>query len=128
MSARDDLLHAQIAVEAWVCRMFGPQAMATRERAMRLAEEAIELAQAEGIGADDLHRLVDHVLAKPAGKAPQEAGGVGVCLLAWAAGAKQSLWPLIDDEIIRIHGKTKEHFLSRHRIKSDAGIAREADQ
>ena len=116
-------LEAQRRVGNWVRTRFGDGAMARHERAMRLLEEAIELAQAEGITPTEIDRLTANVFHKPAGAPSQEAAGVGVCLLAWAAGAGEDLWSLIEQEIERIESKPVEYFRARHRIKSDAGIA-----
>lgn len=118
-----ETLAAQRRVGAWVRDCFGDAAMCRRERAVRLLEEAIELAQAEGAPADLVHRLADAVYAKPVGDPPQEAAGVGVGLLGWADAAGVNFWDITLAEIDRIHSKSVDHFRARHRIKSDAGIA-----
>ena len=74
----------QDRVSDWVRASFGDGAMHRQERAMRVLEEAIELAQAEEIADEDVQRLSAHVYAKPPGSPDQEVGGIGVCLLAWA--------------------------------------------
>jgi hypothetical protein len=58
------------------------------ERALRAAEEVIELAQACNVPAETLHRLVDYVFSRPAGKAYQEIGGSMVTLYAAAEALK----------------------------------------
>lgn len=55
------------------------------ERTLRLAEEALELAQAVGVDAETCHRLVDYVFNRPAGKPAQEIAGVMVTLYAAAS-------------------------------------------
>ena len=45
-------------VLAWAADVFGPVATDRRERAVRLVEEAIEVAQAEGVPAEVVERVV----------------------------------------------------------------------
>ena len=122
----DVLAAAQGHVSDWVRLNFGDDAMDRQERATRVLEEAIELAQAEGIRIGDVNLLTGHVYTKPAGEPSQEVGGIGVCLLAWAGAAGQELWPIIETEIDRIHTKTADHFRARHQVKVDAGVAKKA--
>lgn len=119
--AADVIQTAQARVGEWVRTCFGT-GHDRRERAMRLLEEAIELAQAEGIGEAEANRVVSYVYRKEIGKPDQEAAGVGVCLLAWAHAAERDLWPLIDREIDRIHSKAADHFRDCQNTKAAAGI------
>lgn len=121
-----DVLAAQVRVSNWIRSNFGSDAMDLQERATRVLEEAIELAQAEGVRIGDVNLLTAHVYAKPAGEPSQEVGGIGVCLLAWAGATDRELWPLIETEIDRIHTKTADHFRARHQVKVDAGVAKKA--
>jgi len=116
----------QRRVEAWVRTRFGAANMDRRERAARLLEEAIELAQAEGMDEPEVQRLTGFVYAKPRGEPAQEAAGVGVGLLGWAAAADENAWCLILHEVARIESKPIAHFAARHKIKSDAGVAMKA--
>lgn len=60
----------------WACRCFGEQVTADRkERALRVLEEAIELAQAEGIEVNQAANLVGYVYSRPPGEPSQELGG-----------------------------------------------------
>lgn len=54
-------------------------------RALRLLEEAIELAQAEGVTMQEVGIVRDQVYAKPPGDPLQELGGVLICAVAHAA-------------------------------------------
>ena len=112
---------AQARVGEWVRTRFGT-GHDRRECAMRLLEEAVELAQAEGVGKAETGRVVAYVFDKPAGEPDQEAAGAGVCLLAWGAAADRPLWQLIEAEIERIHSKTADHFRARQNVKAAAGI------
>ena len=75
----------QPRIAAWVRKVFD-EATATNapERALRLVEEALELAQACGVGREALHRLVDYVLDRPVGEPAQEIAGTMVTLYAAA--------------------------------------------
>lgn len=53
-------------------------------RSLRLLEEAIELAQAEGVTIDEVEIVADQVYSKPIGNPKQEVGGVIVCLTNYA--------------------------------------------
>ena len=78
----------QAEVQAWCVSAFGDHdALFIPQRGLRLFEEAIETAQACGCDSALLHRLIDHVYAKPLGELPQELGGLGVTMLALAAAA-----------------------------------------
>lgn len=122
-----NMVEMQRRIAAWAKSRFGDGTMDRRERAIRVLEEAIELAQAEGIRRHTISALLLHVYTKPVGEPNQEAAGVGVCLLAWAEGAGENLSSLIHDEVDRIEGKSKEHFRDRHQKKVDAGIAKPMD-
>lgn len=79
-------MNAQTRVAKWVLETFGPEtAMNAPERSLRTAEEALELAQACGVRAETLHKLVDYVFARPVGEPGQEIAGTLVCLYSAAA-------------------------------------------
>lgn len=96
---------AEERMAEWIRSRIGNYSMATRERAMRVLEEAVELAQAEGIGQETVIRQVDHVYARPAGEPRQEAAGAAVCLLGWCAAANERLIAIALAEMERIEKK-----------------------
>lgn len=115
----------QERVKAWVRDCFGQSVMVDRfERIMRVLEEATELAQAEGIPIDVVQRVAPVVYTRPPGRPEQEAGGVMVTMLAYAAAAGFSLDEAETAEIARIHTKTPEHFRKRQAEKAALGISR----
>jgi hypothetical protein len=68
-------LMTRIAHE-WGVRCFGRDHMwDVKIRALRCAEEAIELAQATNVTKEMMHHLVEQVYARPPGNPVQEAGG-----------------------------------------------------
>lgn len=108
----------------WVVTYLGEDiAMNTKERAMRLVEEAIELCQTEGNTLQMVVDLATHVFNKPVGDPNQEVGGVSVTLLAYCAGKGIDPEEEEQKELNRIWGKPLEHFRERHQKKVDAGVA-----
>jgi len=94
---------AQSRVTAWVCSTFGKEvAMNVPERALRIAEEAIELAQACGLEATVLHRLVDYVFSRPVGEAEQEVAGCMVTLYSVASALGVDADTAFETELARI--------------------------
>ncbi|WP_407529244.1 hypothetical protein [Methylobacterium oryzisoli] len=113
----------QEQMRAWVTRNWGAPAMNRQERVERLLEEAMELAQAEGLSTHRIHTIMLHVFSKPRGEPAQEVGGVSNCLLAYCAAAGLSADDCEVTEMARILNKTPEHFRARHQAKVDAGMA-----
>lgn len=94
----------QNVIARWVFQNLGGFALINqKERGLRVAEEAIELAQALTVSADDLHRLVDYVYARPVGDAGQEIAGTMVTLYAAAACIGVDADRAFDAEVTRIH-------------------------
>lgn len=110
-------------VFSWVRATFGETNAIPRERTLRFLEEAIELAQAEGIESDLIIKLLGHVYAKPTGTREQELGGIGVTLLAYCGSTGLSLDDSTEAELARVLEKNPEHFRERHNIKARAGVA-----
>jgi len=112
----------EVRISNWVRTRIGPEHMHPRERAMRLLEEAVELAQAEGITADQAHRQIEHVYARPVGRHYLEAAGVAVCLFAWCAARGQKLLDLAMREMERIEAKPVEAIRGSLARKADADL------
>lgn len=113
----------QYAVAVWCSAAFGAaHAASVPQRGIRLAEEAIEAAQAAGCSAEMVHKLVDYVFSRPCGELAQELGGVAVTLLALADAAGLSAADEEDREINRILALPLEHFAERAAAKAAAGI------
>ncbi len=109
-------------VAHWVRTRLGAENLHHRERSMRLLEEAIELAQAEGITPDQVAKQVAHVFARPSGEPSQEAAGIAVCLLGWCAATGNSLLDLAHREIERIEAKPVEQIRGSLARKADADL------
>lgn len=118
----------QAAVYRWVGDTFGVANLETQERCKRFIEEAIELAQAEGLTEEQVCTIVAYVYERPPGEPYQEAGGVGTTLLAYCEAKDISADRAEADEFSRVLGMRPEHFRERHNIKAEAGIANRAPE
>lgn len=73
-------------VGAWCRTTFGDALFRDpRARALRVLEEALELAQALGVRKADAAALVDYTFNRPIGEPAQEVAGVAITLLAACA-------------------------------------------
>lgn len=109
-------------VESWVRTRLGDDHMNRRERAMRLVEEAVELAQAEGITRDQVVRQTNHVYSRSPGDPKQEAAGIAVCLFGYCAAIGEHLNELALDEIMRIEAKPLDQIRGSLARKNDADL------
>lgn len=113
----------QADIHAWCVAAFGDHdARSIAQRGLRLAEEAIETAQACGCDPAMLHRLIDHVYAKPVGAIGQELGGLSVTMLALAEAAGLSADDEECREIARVQAKPLDFFAARNAAKKRAGF------
>jgi hypothetical protein len=93
----------QAQVAAWVREAFGDEiARDGIERALRVVEEVVELAQAVGVSAGALHHLIDYVFARPVGEEGQEIGGCFVTLYALAEARQIDADAQFEAELARI--------------------------
>lgn len=114
----------QVELYEWVRRTFGDEAAtSTTERISRLLEEAIELAQAEGFTRAQLAPIVARVYGRPAGHRLEEAGAVGVTLLAYCAAVGIDGARAIREELARIYAIAPDVWAKRHARKVREGIA-----
>jgi hypothetical protein len=110
-------------IAAWVKRTFGEKnLMDSQERSLRVLEEAIELAQADGISRSKVELLVDRVYSRPHGAPRAEAGGVGVTLVAWAVSHNTTIEHIILDEVERIEAMDPELPRAKQMDKAEAGL------
>lgn len=90
-------------VDNWSRRVFQDRhsEITPRIRALRLLEEAIELAQSEGVTPDEVNILRDQVFEREPGEPGQELAGVLVCAAGVAATRGLSLASLFTTELRR---------------------------
>lgn len=113
---------------AWAKRCFGRAVVEDRrERATRILEEAIELAQAEGLGEELVARMTSRVFAKPPGDPLQELGGLGVCVLVYAEAAGVSADAVEAGEVAAILARDPGHFRQRQNAKAAQGLGRSCE-
>lgn len=108
----------------WGVRCFGHSHMTnTRVRALRCAEEAVELAQAVGVNRETVLLLVTTVYARPPGSIKQELGGTLLTASVLAHGClAQSVEQTFEQELSRCLSKGPEHFAKRNEEKIQLGL------
>jgi hypothetical protein len=111
------------SVLAWAVRSFGPIALNRDERAARMAEEAVEVAQVEGVPLDVMQRITARVYSRPVGELGQEVGGLMVGLYALAARAGVDIDAEFKREFTRVLSKPADHWARKHAEKVAAGTA-----
>ena len=107
----------------WAVRSFGNIAKNRDERAARLAEEAIEVAQAEGVPEAIVSKILARVYSRPIGELSREIGGVGITLEALAENAGHDLEADTEREWRRVLSKSKDWWTKKHAAKVAAGTA-----
>lgn len=113
----------QQRVATWCREAFGQESTSVAHRGLRLAEEAIETAQAAGCDRDKLHALIDYIYERPVGELDQELGGLGVTALALAAAAGLDADECERTEVERVLSLPLDHFRRRNELKNAAGFA-----
>ena len=117
-------MNRQSRIGLWVRTTFGEVvATNTKERALRVVEEAVELAQSCEVDAATLHRLVDYVFGRPPGVPEQEIAGCMVTLYAVASTLGVNADDALEAEIARIHRpEIIERCRRRQREKDEAAV------
>lgn len=108
----------------WALRCFGHKHVENLPlRVLRMAEEVVELAQAEKVPAEKLHALIDLVYARPVGNPSQEIGGILMTLNIYCMSAGMGdPDALFVQELKRCLAKPPEHFTKRNQEKLDLGM------
>jgi hypothetical protein len=106
----------------WGARMAGRMIGNRRDRAIRIVEEAVELAQSEQCDSDMIRRVVESVLKRPVGIPKQELGGVIVTTLAYAGAAGVDAQAIMENEIRKVLGMPYERFHKRIQEKISEGL------
>ncbi len=107
----------------WAVEMFGSIARNRRERALRFLEEAIELAQVEGVEEGIVASVLQRVYSRAPGDLAKEIGQAAMCLevLAWNAGLNADAEAA--REFSRVQTIPKSEWARRHDAKVALGIA-----
>lgn len=117
------MIRTQFRILAWAAKTFGPAAMDRQELAARLVEEAIEVAQVEGVALAVVGKVAERVYSRPPGELAQEIGGTMITLQAMAERAGLNLDECADAEWNRVCSIPVEHFRAKHAEKVRAGTA-----
>lgn len=118
----------QKGVYEWVRNTFGLANAETKERARRFVEEAMELAQAEGLTLAEVASLANYVYHRTPGEPWSEAGGVGTTLLAYCEAKGFSADAAEKAEFDRVLAADVVTFRLRHDAKAVAGVAEFVDR
>lgn len=112
-------------VMEWAVSTFGKVAMERRERAMRLLEEAMELAQCERVGPDTATIILERVYQRPPGDVQKEIGQVQMTLTALAENLGHNAMREGEREFDRVKSIPQEEWDRRHKAKVAIGMAQE---
>lgn len=97
----------QQRIGKWVRKVFGDKIFFDRhERALRILEEAMELAQVEGVAETQASMLAARTWSRPVGELRQEVAGIGVTLLAYAEAVGISAADEVQGEMRRVSSQT----------------------
>jgi hypothetical protein len=115
-----------IRCKNWVLRALGEGILFDRkERAMRILEEAAELAQCEGVTMGEADAVTARVFSRPKGDAPQEMAGVLFTLLVYSWVTKYDLELALLRELERVEDPMMiRRVRAKHEDKVAAGIGR----
>ncbi len=111
----------------WGRRSFGEQMNHPGTRALRVLEEAAELAQACGVPAETAKQCVNVVYDRPVGDVTQEVGGVLMTIFMFVR-SLGFLYSGTDPihyfvaELRRVLGKSPKHFTDRNQEKINLGL------
>jgi hypothetical protein len=115
-----ELLKERVA--RFVISRWGSKNLLDREeRASRVVEEAIELAQAEGLPMTRIERIARRVYLRPPGEPAKEAGGVMVTLLAWAVAPDLDPLALASADLDRAEAIPLDEIRARQQAKFESG-------
>lgn len=116
----------QAAVAAWIKETLGEESATNgAERTLRLVEEAIELAQALGIGESTLYKLIGYVYARAPGKPEQEIAGCQVTLYGAASALGVDVKEAFDKELVRINTPEVKERVRRRQAEKRAATGTE---
>lgn len=107
----------------WARTVFGPVALLRSERLLRFAEEAIELAHADGMERQTLDAIANRVYSRERGDVNKEIGQAQATLELYAENLGLSSDSLAQIEWERVQKISPEEWARRHAAKVALGIA-----
>lgn len=110
----------------WAIGTFGVIATFQDERAARFLEEALELAQAQGVSEAIAETILARVYAREPGDIAKEIGQAQLTLECLAESRGLCADGLAQQEFDRVRALPKNYFVRRQNAKAKLGIGREA--
>lgn len=117
-------MRATVAIALdWAIRCFGREHVYNdRIRSLRVAEEAVELAQACHVPKEKMLELVEIVYSRPVGDIQQEIGGVLMTTCVLGARYGWDMEEIFEAELLRVLSKSPAHFTARNEEKIGLGL------
>lgn len=105
----------------WAVSTFGDLALDPRERALRMLEEACELAQACDLTEADYQAIGKRTWSRPKDTVRKEMGGLMVTVHALGAVCDIDPDEALAAEVYRVLSKPRDHWRAKHDAKLAAG-------
>jgi NTP pyrophosphatase (non-canonical NTP hydrolase) len=105
----------------WAVSTFGDLALNPRERALRMLEEACELAQACDLTEVDCQNIAKRTWSREKDTVLKEMGGLMVTVHALAAVHHIDVDTALEAEVTRVLSKPRDHWRAKHDAKVAAG-------
>lgn len=113
----------KIGTLQWCADTYGvDKARSRRWQALRFLEEAIELADAEGLKMHDVFNVARFVFDKPPGNTREEIGDVAICLKVLAENADTTVEYALTDCVMRIIAMSPDRLPDSEAKKVAAGL------
>ena len=107
----------------WAGKAFGWDHVNNRQlRALRMIEEAVEVAQALHLPKEKVLLAVEHVYKRRPGQIAQELGGLMVTIAVLAQAIVVDPMAAFEAEVRRVLSMPLEHFAKRNREKNALGL------
>jgi NTP pyrophosphatase (non-canonical NTP hydrolase) len=117
-----DVQYWQDEIRDFVHRVWGEKAMMSLpERAARIVEEAVELAQAHDVPQEIINKIIERVYARPPGNPGEEAGDIQFTLFAYTETAHVDIESVLAMRLERAAAIPVEDLRERHKQKRAAG-------
>jgi hypothetical protein len=116
-----------MSVLRWAVATFGPVAESKHERVCRILEEALELAQAEGVPEDTARKILARAYSRPVGEPRAEYQGLCLTLQAYAELVEDPIRDAVMREFVRVISRSREEWRARHDAKAADGCANLSD-
>lgn len=107
----------------WAVTIFGKVAKNPKERAMRVFEEAAELAQGTDVSYHECNQILIRTFNRPKNEGHLEVGGLLVTVYAYCATQKIDPMFALESEVERVLAKDSSHWKKKFDDKVADGTA-----